>query len=115
MNGTAVLGERVVIVEVHSGRVNLKTGRISSTNPSPVPADSRTDTIVVGDRPFRPVTDSPEEASERSFRVSDIHLLKEQEAQSLKDPSLAQTWFGTIYQDRLVARIHRALQRLQRK
>jgi len=114
MNGTAVFGERVVIVEVHSGRVNLKTGRISSTHASHVHADNRNETVVLGDRQFDPVTDSPDEAHERLFRVSDIHLLKEQEAQSLLDPNTVQTWFGTIYQDRLVSRIHRALKRLQR-
>jgi hypothetical protein len=115
MNGTAVIGERVVIVEVHRGRVNLKTGRISSTPASHVPADNQNETVVLGDRRFNPVTDSPDEAYERLFHVSDIHLLKEQEARSLLDPSSAQSWFGTIYQDHLVSRIHRALKRLQRK
>ncbi len=115
MNGTAVYGERVVIVEVHSGRVNLMTGRISSTNSSHLHADNRHETVVLGDRRFRPVTDSADQAYERSFRVDDIHLLKEQEAQSLRDASAAQSWFGTIYQDRLVTRIHCALKRLQRK
>ena len=115
MNGTAVFGERVVIVEVHSGRVNLKTGRVASTSSSHLQADNRNETVVLGDRYFHPATGSPDEAHERSFQVNDIHLLKEQEAQSLKDPNTAQAWFGTIYQDRLVTRIHRALKRLQRK
>lgn len=115
MNGTAICGERVVIVEVQRGRVNLRTGRISSTASSHVQADNRNETVVWGDRRFYPVTEGPDEAYERSFRVDDIHLLKEQEAQSLKDPDAAQTWFGAIYQDRLVARIHRALKRRQRK
>ncbi len=115
MNGTAVYGERVVIVEVHSGRVNLKTGRISSTDSSHVHADNRNETVVLGDRRFRPVVDSPEEAYERSFRVDDIHLLKEQEVQSLQNPETAQAWFGAIYQDWLVARIQRALKRLRGK
>ena len=115
MNGTAICGERVVIVQVESGRVNLRTGRISSTDSSHAQADNRTETVVWGDRSFHPVTEGAEEAHERSFRVDDIHLLKEQEAQSLKDPDTAQTWFGDIYQDRLVARIHRALKRLGRK
>jgi hypothetical protein len=113
MNGTAVFGERVVIVEVHSGRVSLKKGRISSTDSSHVYADNRVDTVVSGDRPFHPVTDSPDEACERSFRVNDIHLLKQQEAHSLQDPNAAQAWFGTVYQDPLVTKIHRALKRLQ--
>jgi len=115
MNGTAICGERVVIVEVRKGRVNLRTGRISSTDSSHIPADNLTETVVWGDRRFHPVTESPDEAYERSFRVDDIHLLKEREAQSLKDPDAAQTWFGAIYQDRLVARIHRALKRLRSK
>ena len=115
MNGTAAIGERVVIVEVHSGRVNLKTGRISSANSNHVHADNRDETVVLGDRQFHPVIDSPDEAYERPFRVDDIHLLKEQEAQSLQNPNTAQAWFGTIYQDPLVTKIHRALKRLQRK
>ena len=112
MNGTAICGERVVIVEVQSGRVNLRTGRISSTDSSHIQADNRKETVVWGDRRFYPAAKSADEAYERSFRVDDIHLLKEQEAQSLKDPNTAQTWFGDIYQDRLVTRIHRALKRL---
>lgn len=111
MNGTAVYGERVVIVEVQSGHVNLKTGRISSTDSSHVHADNRSQTVVWGDRQFRPITDTPDEAFERSFQVSDIHLLKEQEAQSLSNPETAQSWFGSIYQDWLIAKIRRALKR----
>jgi hypothetical protein len=114
MNGTAKYGERVVIVEVNNGCVNLKTGRISSTDSSHVHADNRNETVVFGDRQFYPVIDSSDDAYERSFRVDNIHLLKEQEAQSLQDPITAQTWFGTIYQDRVVNRIHRALKRVKR-
>jgi hypothetical protein len=113
MNGTAVFGERVVIVEVHGGRVNLKKGRISSTAASHVFADNQVETVVSGDRPFRPVTDSPEEAHERSFRVDDIHLLRQQEAHLLQDPDAVQAWFGSVYQDPLVTKIRRALKRLQ--
>ena len=113
MNGTAVYGERVVIVEVQSGHVNLKTGHISSTDSSHIHADNRTQTVVWGDRKFGPVIDTPDEAFERSFPVSDIHLLKEREAQSLSDPEAAQGWFGTIYQDWLIAKIRRALKRLK--
>jgi hypothetical protein len=113
MNGTTVFGERVVIVEVHSGRVSLKKVRVSSTDSSHVYADNRVDTVVSGERPFRPDTDSPDEARERSFRVNDIHLLKQQEAHSLQDPNAVEAWFGTIYQDPLVTKIHRALKRLQ--
>jgi len=113
MNGTAVFGERVVIVEVQSGRVSLKQGRISSPDSSHVYADNRVGTVVSGDRPFQPVTDSPDEACERSFRVNDIHLLKQQEARSLRDPNAVQAWFGAVYQDPLVTKIHRALKRLQ--
>jgi hypothetical protein len=115
MNGSAVYGERVVIVDVDSGHVNLKTGRISSTDFSHVHADNLKKTVVWGDRRFRPNADSPEDAYERSFVVEDIHLLKEQEAQSLQDPANLQRWFGAVYQDRIVEKIHRALKRLQRK
>jgi hypothetical protein len=114
MNGIAVFGERVVIVEVNNGSVNLKTGRISSTDSSHVHADNRNETVVFGDRQFAPVTDSSDDAYERSFRVDDIHLLKEKEAKLLQDPMTAQTWFGTIYQDWVVNRIHRALKRVKR-
>ncbi len=115
MNGTAVSGERVVIVEVQSGRVNLKTGRISNDGSDGVDAVHRDEAVVWGDRQLRPGAGSPDEAHERAFRVDDIHLLKEQEAQSLQDPDMAQAWFGTIYQDPLVTKIYRALKRLLRK
>ena len=115
MNGSVTYGERVVIVEVHSGRVNLKTGRISSTDCSHVHADNRNTTVVWGDQQFQPVKESPDDAYERSFKVNDIHLLKEQEAYSLGDPDSAQDWFGTIYQDRLVTKINRAVKRLKGK
>ena len=113
MNGTAIYGERVVTVDICSGRVKLKTGRISSTDSSHVHADNRNRTVVAGDREFDSVTNSADEAYERSIRVDDIHLLKEREAQSLQDATMAQTWFGTIYQDWLVAKIHRSLKRLK--
>jgi hypothetical protein len=112
MNETAVYGERVVIVEVNKGRVSLKTGRISSTDSIHVPADNRKEKVVFGDRQFHPVADSPDEAYEKAFRVQDIHLLKEREAHALQDPQVAQTWFGTIYQDWVVKKIHRALKRV---
>ncbi len=115
MNGTAVYGERVVIVEVHSGNVSLKTGRISSTDSSHVQADNRNTTVVWGDRQFHPLTESAEEAHERAFEVANIHLLKEQEVQCLQNADTAQEWFGTIYQDRLVTKISRALKRLNQK
>jgi len=114
MNGSAVYGERVVIVEVHSGHVRLKRGRISSTESSHVQADNQRQTVVWGDRQFYPGSESPDDAYERAFPVDDIHLLKEQEAQSLQDPETARNWFGTIYQDRLVAKIQRALKRFLR-
>jgi hypothetical protein len=113
MNGSVTYGERVVIVEVESGRVHLKTGRISSTDSSHVHADNRNTTVVWGDQQFQPLMESPDDAYERSFDVKDIHLLKEQEAYSLGDPETAQDWFGTIYQDRLVTKINRALKRLK--
>jgi hypothetical protein len=113
MNGTAIYGERVVTVNICSGRVKLKTGRISSTDSVQVQPDNRNETVVAGDREFESVTDSADEACGRSFRVDDIHLLKEREAQSLQDATMAQTWFGAIYQDWVVAKIQRALKRLK--
>ena len=113
MNGTAVAGERVVIVEVRRGNVSLRGGRIASA-PSPLaPAENPNEAIVRGDHQFHPLGDTPEEAYEKSFQVSDIHLLKEQEARSLLDPEHVRNWFGSIYQDWVVARIHRALKRLR--
>ncbi len=103
MNGTAVCGERVLVVQVDSGRVSVKSGRISD-----VRGDGRAETVVLDDPQFL----RPDEGYERAFRVDDIHLLKEQEAQALEDPGTAQTWFGAIDQDWLVAKIHRALKRL---
>ena len=114
MNGSAKYGERVVIVEVESGHVNLKTGCISSTDSSHVEADNLNTTVVRGDRRFHPIIETPEEAHERSFNVHDIHLLKEQEAQSLGALDAAKDWFGAIYQDPLVTKIHRALKGLKR-
>jgi hypothetical protein len=115
MNGNAVYGERVVIVEVRRGHINLKTGRISSTGSSHPQADNQSQTVVWADRHRHPVADDPAEACEKSFAVDDIHLLKEQEARSLLDRGTAQSWFGSIYQDRLVTRIHHALKRLKRE
>ncbi len=115
MNGSAVYGERVVVVQVYSGHVSVKTGRIASTDSSHIQADNRNKTVVWGDQRFRPAADSPEDAHERSFLVDDIHLLKEQEAQALQDSANTQKWFGDIYHDWLVAKIHRALKRLRLK
>ena len=111
MNGTAVFGEPVVIVEVHDGNVNLRTGHIASTDSSHVLADNRSRTVVWGDREFQPDTGSPDEAHEKEFKVDDIHLLKRQEAEGLQDPATVQSWFGSIYEDWVVAKIHRALKR----
>jgi hypothetical protein len=115
MNSSAKYGERVVIVEVQSGHVNLKTGCISSTDSSHVQVDNRNKTVVWGDRQFHPAIESREDAHEREFKVGDIHLLKAQEAKSLGALGAAQDWFGAIYQDRLVTKIHRALRRLKVK
>ena len=115
MNGSAVYGERVVVVEVDSGHVSVNTGRISSTDFSHVQADNLNKTVVWGDRRFRPAAESPEDAHERSFLVNDIHLLKEQEALALLDAANVQSWFGPVYHDHLVTKIHRALRRLHRK
>jgi hypothetical protein len=113
MNGSAKPGERVVIVEVQSGRVNLKTGCISSADSNALPSENRNTTVVRADQLFRPVVESLEEAHEREFNVNDIHLLKEQEARSLGVLNTAQDWFGAIYQDFLVTKIQRALKRLK--
>jgi hypothetical protein len=112
MNGSAVYGERVVIVDVNSGSVSVKTGHISSTDTSHVQADNQKKTVVWGDRRFQRST-AKEDAFERSFRVDDIHLLKQQEAEALRDANTAHEWFGTIYHDPLVAKIHQALKRLK--
>jgi len=110
MNGTAVYGERVVIVDVHDGRVNLTTGQISSTEDSHVEADNLRTTVVRSDSKFRP--EISEDRHERAYKVDDIHLLKEHEAKSLGTLESVQEWFGSIYQDYLVAKIQRALKRL---
>lgn len=115
MNGTAVYGEPVVIVEVHDRDINLRTGHIASTDSSHVLADNRNRTVVWGDRKFQPVTDSTDDAYEKEFKVDDIHLLKQQEARSLQDPGTAESWFGSIYEDWVVNKIHRALKRLSFK
>ncbi len=115
MNGTATFGERVVIVQVDDGHVHLKTGRIASTDSSHVDADNRKTTVVWGDKQFRPAMESPEDAFEQAFKVDDIHLLKEQEAASLGNPAAAQDWFGSVYQDRTINKINRALKRLAAK
>jgi hypothetical protein len=112
MNGSAKPGERVVIVEVQSGRVSLKTGCISSTDFGALPSEKRNTTVVRADQLFHPVIESSEEAHEREFHVNDIHLLKAQEARSLGVLNTAQDWFGAIYQDFLVTKIQRALKRL---
>jgi hypothetical protein len=112
MNGIAEYGERVVVVEVHGGRVNLTTGCISSTDASHVEADNRLRTVVRSDRRIHPNTDVSDDKHERAYKVSDIHLLKEREAKSLSASETVQDWFGCIYQDHLVAKIQRALKRL---
>ena len=113
MNGSAKPGERVVIVEVQGGRVNLKTGCIASADSGALPPEKRSTTVVRADQRFHPVIESPEEAYEREFNVNDIHLLREQEARSLGVSNSAQDWFGAIYQDWLVTKIQRALKRLK--
>jgi len=115
MKENAIQGEPVVIVEVRGGKVNLKTGRIAGPASLQEPENHPRRTVVRGDRQFYPVTESLEEAHEKAFAVDDIHLLKEQEVRSLQDPGTCQDWFGSIYQDRLVAKIHHVLKRLARK
>ena len=113
MNGQAVYGEPVVIIEVRDGRVHLKQGRILSTGSSHWQADNQNRTVVWSDGHPQSASESVEELHERVFRVDDIHLLKQQEAQSLQDPGVASEWFGSIYQDGLVDEIHRSLKSLQ--
>ena len=113
MNGTATSGDRVVIVQVDKGHVKLKTGHIATADTATSADPGRT--VVRGDKRFRPVDDTPEEAYEKAFKADDIHLLTEQEAQSLGAPDAAQSWFGLIYQDHVVARIQRALKRFKTK
>jgi hypothetical protein len=112
MNGIAEYGERVVVVEVHDGRVNLTTGHISSTEASHLEADNRRRTVVRGDRRIHLETDVSDDKHERAYQVDDIHLLKEGEARSLSTLETVQDWFGAIYQDSVVAKIQRALKRL---
>jgi hypothetical protein len=45
--------------------------------------------------------------------VDDIHLLKAEEANALRDPENARNWFGSIYQDWVVNKIQRSLKRLK--
>jgi hypothetical protein len=112
MNGTAVYGETVVVIEVGGGDVRLKTGRIESNGSSHVLADNCKRTVVRSDREFQPA-DPLEDARVREYEVDNIHLLKVQEAEALRDPASADDWFGSIYQDWLVNKIQRALKRLK--
>lgn len=106
MNGTAVCGEPVVVIEVEAGDVRLKTGRIVSDGSSDPVADNRNRTVVHGDRDFRAAAER-----EKEFRVDDIHLLKAPEAEALRDPAKTHDWFGSVYQDWVVSKIQRALKR----
>jgi hypothetical protein len=103
MKGNAIAGERVVLVQVDSGRVNLKRGRV---------CDVRADdpgTVQLDGRQF----DQPAESYDQSFRADDIHLLREQEAKSLQEENAAFSWFGPVYQDRVVKKIQLALKRFK--
>jgi hypothetical protein len=111
MNGTAVYGEPVVIVNVEQGDVRLKTGRIKSDGSDHVQGDNRTRTVVWADKEFS--SDPLDNAHEKEFNVREIHLLKADEVQALRDPATAQEWFGSIYQDYVVSKIQRALKRLK--
>jgi hypothetical protein len=122
MIGTATYGERVVIIEVNSGRVNLQTGCIASTEFSHVHADNRSRTIVRADRKSGParkcpavLLESAEDDGERGFPVDSIHLLREKEARALGTLNATQAWFGAIYEEPQVTAIHRALKRLTRR
>ena len=113
MQGNANVGERVVIIDVADGKVNLRTGRIADPEAVFVPADKRTQTIVLGDRPFAPVTDDSGDAYQKAFSVDDIHLLREEEVKTLSDSDAILDWFGSTYQDGFIAEIHRALVQFQ--
>jgi hypothetical protein len=96
MNGTATYGDRVVIVEVQSGRVQLTTGCIFSSPQDPPDPDNPYKMVVRGDRRLRTTAESPEEAYAREFELHDIHLLRG--GGGAAGPALAQDWFGSIYQ-----------------
>lgn len=112
MNGTAVYGEPVVIVEVDHGDVRLKTGHIVSNGSSHLLADNCQRTVVGGDRDL-PALNRFSDTHAKEFQVDDIHLLKSEEARALRDPANAHEWFGSIYQDSVVSEIQRALKRLK--
>ncbi len=114
MNGTAACGESVVIVEVQSGRVNLKPGRISGTDSGPASGDKRATVVVWEEREIQPAIGDPQEGHEKRFQIDDVHLLTLRDVRTLWDLGAAQEWFGSIYQDQSVAKIHRALKRLKR-
>jgi hypothetical protein len=113
MKGTAVFDEPVVIIDVDHGDVRLKTGRIVSDGSSHAQVDNQDRTVVAARPKTRTATKALDEESEREFRVNDIHLVKAQEAEALRDPAGAQEWFGSVYQDWVVAKIQRAFKRLK--
>ena len=108
----ALCGERVVIVEVLDGEVNLRTGRIARAAMDLDQPDHRCGTVVHQDRKSYPTTDISEEAFDKAFAADDIHLLAEKEARALQDSANTESWFGAIYQDWVVEKIHHALNRL---
>jgi len=112
MNGTALPNERVVIVEIQDGNVRLKTGHIACPVAELSAVGGARETVVRADSQFRPVIESVDEAFEKAFPVDDIHLLKETEVLLLQDLTQVREWFGCIYEDWVVAKIHRALKRL---
>ncbi len=113
MKGTAVFDEPVVIIGVDHGDVRLKTGRIVSNGSSHALVDNRDRTVVMPDRKSHRAAKPLAESDEKEFHVDDIHLLKAPEAQELRDADKAQEWFGSVYQDWVVAKIQRALKRLK--
>ena len=113
MNGTAVYGETVVVIEVDKGDVRLKTGKIVSDGSSQPLADNCQRTLVGGHQEFHPFTDRLEHTQGKEFRVDNIHLLKAREAEALRDRAGAFEWFGSVYQDWVITKIQRALKRLK--
>ena len=95
-----------------TGASTSRLARYPVPDASHVEADNLNRTVVRGDRRFHPPTEIPDDSHERTYKVDDIHLLKEREAKSLGTLETVQDWFGPIYQDSVVSKIQRALKRL---
>lgn len=107
--GWAQYEVRVVIVDINGEDVHIRTGFICSTSSSHTVADNMRRTIVWGDEPFNSDADNADDAHERAFDVSDYHLLKVEEAETLRNPVAAIKWFKGIYTSYHSRRIASAL------